>query len=108
MLQEFREATRAAAEVLAAVGARFELGDPAEDLLQCLAVRLAELERRVLLVGEELPPEYREAIEQLLTQLQDVVRDGEGWLTQSDAMELTPNYLRQRLRQVYGIAARNE
>lgn len=106
MVQEFRLAVNSAAELLSQIESRFRAGDPAEDLLQCLAARLADVERRAVLAGPRLPPEFADELGGLLARLQAAVSGGEVWLTQADDSELTSHYLRERVRQVYGLATR--
>lgn len=106
MVQEFREAVKAAADLLDEVGARFRLGDPAENLLPALAARMADIELRASLVGPELPLEFRTEIEGLLARLRDVVSSGEGWLTGAGGIELASHHLRQRVRKVYRLGPR--
>ena len=102
MVQELRAAVTAAADLVMEVGRRFESGDPAEDLLPRLAARLADIERRAILLG----PECRGEVDRLLQALAAVVSGGEAWLTRVDGLELASHHLRARVRQAYGIATR--
>ncbi|MBA4065288.1 MAG: hypothetical protein C0501_16575 [Isosphaera sp.] len=102
MLQDFRVAVRAAADLAAEVGLRFELGDPADDLLPALSARLAEVEG---LAGTDPPPEARAELDRLLGLIRVAVGGGEDWLRRPFGLELASQHLRARVRRAYGLAA---
>jgi cobalt-zinc-cadmium efflux system outer membrane protein len=85
---------------------RLDAGEGTPLEVNTARIRLADVERRAILAGRDLPPEYRDEIARLLSRLQAAVSGGEGWLTRADGLELAAHNLRQRVRQVYGIETR--
>jgi hypothetical protein len=104
MLQDFRASVRAAADLAVEVGRRFELGDPADDLLPALAAKLAEVEARAAGAGD-LPPDARADLDRLLALIRVAVGGGEDWLRRPFGLELASQHLRARVRRAYGLAA---
>lgn len=100
VVQELRDATTEAGELLAEIVLRFKAGDAAEELLARLERRLAVLVPRAA-DAVELPAELRDEIAELLVQVHEAVAAGTEWLDAAGP-ELATQHTRERLRRTYG------
>lgn len=107
VLQELRESVQSATELIAQIGARFQCGDPAEELRLLLTDRVSEIERLAAQAGRDLPQDCRDQIAQLFGRFQVTITEGDGWLEQTGP-ELASDNLRQRVRRAYGLPPRDD
>jgi hypothetical protein len=103
MLQELREAVRVASELVSETASRLRQGDPAPELLERLASRVADIERLVPRAGA-LPEDLRADIAKLLSDFDLAVRGGDDWLTNVGGTEIASQQVTDRLRQAYGLS----
>ena len=107
MVQELMAVLNGTTSLVNEITTRMERGDAAEKLVNQLVAQVKIIERYVARLGDGLSNECRLKIAQLLSRVQDAVKNGKNWMAKADGPELAILNLQRRISKTYGLSMRD-